>query len=215
MTRCLELLDKRHTEHAQRHTQRSGAEANLPTWSPTVITFGTLLERARALDEGAVERLLHDTLPAAEAVERCNAVVQALVRLIDLDGPAAVVGFAPPYYPRSEVDREKDGEVAALLTHEVEQTGVAVRPFFDGISDLSFFSPADDAAARAFVAAHTPFARAAAPLSAPGPIATCPIVNLGPWGHDYHQRLERVYAPYAFETLPELLLRVAEKVLSR
>ena len=206
LARCLSLLKERHAEHVK----RSGSDANMPTWLPTVLSFGTLLERARSLDEAAAERVLRDTLPDAEAVERCNVVAQALVSLVGLDGPAAVVGFAPPYYPRSEVNRERHGEVLELLMREAEQAGVAVRPFFDGISDMSFFSPADDAAARDFVAAHTPFSRIETAFPAP-----CPIVNLGPWGHDYHQRLERVHAPYAFATLPELLRRVAERVLSR
>jgi arginine utilization protein RocB len=37
---------------------------------------------------------------------------------------------------------------------------------------------------------------------------SCPIVNIGPWGKDYHQRLERVHTPFAFEVLPELLWRI-------
>ena len=35
-----------------------------------------------------------------------------------------------------------------------------------------------------------------------------PIVNIGPWGRDYHQRTERLYMPYAFDVLPELVWRV-------
>jgi arginine utilization protein RocB len=41
-----------------------------------------------------------------------------------------------------------------------------------------------------------------------------PAVNIGPWGRDYHQRTERLHAPYAFEVLPELLWRVAQDVLA-
>jgi arginine utilization protein RocB len=33
-------------------------------------------------------------------------------------------------------------------------------------------------------------------------------VNIGPWGRDYHRRTERVYMPYSFEVLPELIWRV-------
>ena len=36
-----------------------------------------------------------------------------------------------------------------------------------------------------------------------------PVINLGPWGRDYHHWLERVHAPYAFEVLPELVRDVA------
>jgi len=38
-------------------------------------------------------------------------------------------------------------------------------------------------------------------------------VNIGPWGREYHQRHERVHAPYAFTVLPELLLAVVAETL--
>ncbi len=207
LARCFALVLERETEYAR----RNGQEMSKPSWPPTVLSFGELVKRARSLDETATGRILKDTAPAAEVVERCNAIVQALVRLVRLDGPAAVVGFAPLYYPRSEVNRERHGEVLELVKREVERSGVRARPFFDGISDMSFLSPADDAASRAFVAAHTPVVQTpAAPVT-----PSCPVVNLGPWGRDYHQRLERVHAPYAFESLPGLLKRLAESVLAR
>jgi arginine utilization protein RocB len=40
-----------------------------------------------------------------------------------------------------------------------------------------------------------------------------PIINIGPWGRDYHHWLERVHAPYAFEVLPVLLQTVTRHVL--
>ena len=39
-----------------------------------------------------------------------------------------------------------------------------------------------------------------------------PAINIGPWGRDYHHWLERLHAPYAFETLPCVLLAVIEAV---
>jgi len=39
-----------------------------------------------------------------------------------------------------------------------------------------------------------------------------PCINIGPWGRDYHTWLERLHAPYAFETLPRVLLSVIEAV---
>ena len=36
-----------------------------------------------------------------------------------------------------------------------------------------------------------------------------PTVNAGPWGRDYHQQFERIYQPYSFGTLPELVWRLA------
>jgi arginine utilization protein RocB len=42
--------------------------------------------------------------------------------------------------------------------------------------------------------------------------AGLPCINIGPWGRDYHHRLERLHAPYAFETLPKALLAVIDAV---
>jgi arginine utilization protein RocB len=41
-----------------------------------------------------------------------------------------------------------------------------------------------------------------------------PVINIGPWGRDYHQRTERVNMPYAFEVVPELIWRVVNDLLT-
>jgi arginine utilization protein RocB len=41
-----------------------------------------------------------------------------------------------------------------------------------------------------------------------------PIINIGPWGRDYHQWLERANSKYTFEQLPEIVWRVAMAILS-
>ena len=40
------------------------------------------------------------------------------------------------------------------------------------------------------------------------------VVNIGPWGRDAHGLCERVYAPYAFETLPRLIAEIARETLA-
>jgi arginine utilization protein RocB len=47
-----------------------------------------------------------------------------------------------------------------------------------------------------------------------GATPAIPIVNIGPWGRDYHHWLERAHAPYAFEVLPALLRAVVRRVLA-
>ena len=128
---------------------------------------------------------------------------------------AAVVGLAPPYYPRSRLDSDRDG---CLLGVVAEALGAAEarglgrttsRPFFPGISDMSFLYPEDDAAERLLASAACPLGLDPLPAG-----FSCPALNLGPWGREYHQRLERVHASYAFGTLPELLRLVAEGILA-
>lgn len=67
---------------------------------------------------------------------------------------------------------------------------------------MSYLYPGDDAAARLFASEACPFGLDPLPAG-----FSCPLVNIGPWGREYHQRLERVHAEYAFKTLPDLLER--------
>ena len=39
------------------------------------------------------------------------------------------------------------------------------------------------------------------------------VINIGPWGRDYHHWLERLHAPYAFDVLPHLILRATKTAL--
>jgi arginine utilization protein RocB len=82
-----------------------------------------------------------------------------------------------------------------------------MRPFFPGISDMSFLYPDDDEGTRLLAAAACPLGLDPLPSG-----FACPVVNIGPWGREYHQRLERMHASYAFETLPDLLERVVTEI---
>ena len=44
---------------------------------------------------------------------------------------------------------------------------------------------------------------------APDGLLSYPVVNIGPWGRDYHQKWERVYMPYGFDVLPDLIFEAA------
>ena len=77
---------------------------------------------------------------------------------------------------------------------------------------MSFFGhrPAD--ANSAYVEANTPASALIDKVSADA--LSFPVVNIGPWGREYHQRLERVHAPYAFEDLPKFIREIIYRFLS-
>ncbi len=131
----------------------------------------------------------------------------------ELIGPAVVLGFASQHYPAvlAQGQSPVTQTVRAALQRAGLETATSVyeRGFFAGISDMSWFGQAT-ALDVATVNANTPALSAhlqTAPLG-------LPTFNLGPWGRDYHQWLERVYAPYAYGVLPELLWRVSREILS-
>ncbi len=188
-----------------------------------VLTVAELREAVRAA--GGDEALNRIAALEAELSSSDNPLlitrelVDRMAAEARLTGPAVIVGFGSLVYPH--VRMGDDGanerafaaaiEAARLETEQRFDTTIKYREIFAGISDMSFFGHVPDAADSAVVAANTPAAQFIDRAN-PKTLAY-PVVNIGPWGREYHQRLERVYAPYAFEVLPQFLYAIAEKFL--
>ena len=198
-------------------------------WQPCVLTYAELRERALAnANESSRQRFLQLESTATrdgdpfDWLRRDGQVVEAAWALSGLAGPAAVVCLAAPFYPLVMLD-EHDAKGAQLMqaitrqssiiSHEANQS-IQFRPLFIGVSDMSFFAKPINEFERAMLLSNAP-TRATQDHIA-GSIASAidaPIVNIGPWGRDYHQRTERLYMPYAFDVLPELVWRVVGATL--
>jgi arginine utilization protein RocB len=178
------------------------------------------LSAVAAMEAAALERHQGDAFAQLRVDQ---AVAEALWQSSGLQGPAAVIGFVGPHYPLVTLDATtpRGSRLQAAIERQVAtitaETGVPIRmrPLFTGISDMSFLArpqaAIDRAALLANVAAASTRRRIAAAL---GETLDVPVVNIGPWGRDYHQRTERLYTPYAFTTLPELLWRVVGDLLA-
>lgn len=129
---------------------------------------------------------------------RVNAVEAGLLR------PTVILGFGSIPYPAVQM---KDQKLRALISAAVRPFGLGEVNYFAGISDMSFFGEA--AGDLTIVAANTPSWGQGFTMPGPGGY---PCINIGPWGRDYHTWLERLHAPYAFETLPRVLLAVIDAV---
>lgn len=198
--------------------RRQGAARN-----PTVLTYAEL--RTQVSDSGGDAALARvDALTAALARDddplvKTRMIVEAAVAEARLGGPAVVVGFASLHYPHTHLDhnRPEDRAFASAVEEARAESerrlgqSVVYRQTFLGISDMSFLGHAPAAAETAFVAVNTP----AADLvdRPPETLLRFPVVNIGPWGRDYHQRLERVHSRYAFQDLPLLLAGIADRFL--
>ena len=136
--------------------------------------------------------------------ERSKLLTQQVWQLAGLSGPAVVMGFGSIPYPAVTL---KDEKLRKVIADTVEPLGLGVVEYFAGISDMSFVGEATGDFS--VVAANTPIWGTSFTLSEP---AGYPCINIGPWGRDYHHWLERLSAPYAFETLPKVLLAVIEAV---
>lgn len=184
------------------------------SYAPTILTFEELRRRAAA--KGA-----HDAAPPAAGEEDpltvTAALVDALARRAGLDGPTVVIGFASLHYPAVHLDegRSADRRLAAAArraAREIEAdcgSTIGIREYFSGISDMSFLGhPAEGLD---LVAANTPCPTF---VDRPAPdLLTFPVINIGPWGREFHQKLERLHTGYAFDVLPALLGRTVALAL--
>jgi arginine utilization protein RocB len=168
-----------------------------------LLTFDDLAAAAPGwrVDPAIMAIASDDTL---DLPERSKRVTELVWRKSGKVGPAVVLGFGSIPYLAVAM---KDKNLRTRIEKALRPFGIGALNYFAGISDMSFFGEASgDLAA---VAANTPIWGSGFTMPE---AAGLPTINLGPWGRDYHQWLERLHAPYAFETLPKALLAVIEAV---
>jgi len=216
MNKAISLL----RERASTLSRRTSEHFKLPSSQPAVIEFSEFSQRAERTSPGIVQTIRN--LAAKEHPEdqvlQTIFILNHLLPYTAIEGPAAVIGFAPPYYARAELDGERHQNFVSLLRETLSAysletgTAVRVRPYFPGISDMSFLAPADTREQRIYLASQSPVIDSTLEEGEGGNIG-CPVINIGPWGRDYHQMGERVHAVYAFKQLPEIIWRLVQGIL--
>ncbi len=191
--------------------------------APKLITFEQLRliaadvagDKFEALYSEQEKRLSHIDNPLSVSRQ----LTEWLVGMAHLSGPAVVVGFAGLHYPASHLDEKQANDRAfkQAINATMQQfenfadQALVWKPYFQGISDMSFLGQAT--LGQDLVSLNTPVARL---VDHPASDALrFPVVNIGPWGREFHQKLERVHAPYAFEILPQVVSIIAEEFLSK
>jgi arginine utilization protein RocB len=139
--------------------------------------------------------------------EQSRLATLAIIESLGISKPTVVLGFGS--IPYSAVSL-RDENLRRTISKAVQPFGLGSVNYFAGISDMSFFGEASSDLS--VVASNTPIWGTSFTLAEP---AGYPCINIGPWGRDYHHWLERLHAPYAFETLPKVLLAVIDAVFKK
>lgn len=171
-----------------------------------VMTYAELAARSPKvkLASRAAELAMRQDL---DLPERSKLLTHYAWQLSGLSGPAVVVGFGSIPYPAVSLRNERLG---AVITEAVQPFGLGTVSYFPGISDMSFVGETTGNASSP--AENTPIWGTSFNLAES---VVYPCINIGPWGRDYHHWLERLHTPYAFETLPRVLLAVIDAVFKR
>lgn len=207
---------------SERYGQLAGRSAGATPAMPRLVTFQELKGLAReCFGEGfdqrylAQERLLaHIDNPLLLS----RLLTEWLVGTARLSGPAIVIGFAGLHYPSSRLLLSEPNDTSLYQAIEKAREGLGEdparslvwKPHFQGISDMSFLGRA--ASGNEIVSENTPISRLVD--HPPADAKRFPTVNLGPWGREFHQKFERVHAPYAFGVLPDMVSEIARTFLA-
>jgi len=214
---------ERFTGNAARYAKANGQAAPAALPPLRMVTVAQLRDMAfasggsDALDR--IDAVAIETAQDNNPLNRTRVLVRAMLAEAHLRGPAVITGMAGLHYPAVHVDMAKDMDRefldaigrARTTIEGRHETQICDRGYFMGISDMSFFGHATDAGDTEIIAASTPIAEL---VDRPVDNAlTYPVVNIGPWGREYHQRHERLYAPYAYHVLPDFLAEIAGELL--
>jgi arginine utilization protein RocB len=206
------------TAGAQRVAERAARLGAAAAWPEVhVLDFSTLRARAEVTDPAFASQFAEQAAALSARAEldlptRCRVLTELTWEAAGLEGPAIVLGFASLPYPAVHFPETPDAAALERRVRDVTAAaaarhGVSITPVrhLEVIVDMSFLGAVDADDLR-HTARNTPVWGSSInwPLD-PTPTPGIPMINVGPWGRDYHHWLERVHEPYAFGVLPELV----------
>ena len=130
--------------------------------------------------------------------------------------PAVVLLYAPPYYPAVNTSEDP---VAKDLIHQAQniahsqQIDLKHAHYFNGICDLSYVQYTDDGTEFETYKKNTPVWGSTYTIPFDEmKMLQAPVLNIGPFGKDPHQRMERLHIHNAFVHTPAMLERVLKRL---
>ena len=209
-----------------RMTERNARLANpMPMsagWDEVpVLSFAELRQFAAARDAGFEDRFLEQAAalmarPELDLPSRCQVLTELAWDAAALPGPAIVLGFASLPYPATGLPATPQGRaledrIRAVAAATAARHGVSITPVrhLPVIVDMPFLGHVDADDLRR-TAQNTPVWGSSIDWDLDrAPTPGIPVLNVGPWGRDYHHWLERVHCPYTFGALPDLVRDLA------
>lgn len=140
-------------------------------------------------------------------------MISVTVDYIKDKSPKAVIAFSPPYYPHiSNLDfenlpiaiKELGENIIQFAKNDLNQD-YAIKCYFMGISDLSYLALNKSESVIPYISPNMPHwgESYSIPFEDLKEISV-PIMNIGPWGKDYHKFTERVFKDDLYIYTPEL-----------
>lgn len=204
-TEAMDACNESYRQICEREQVKGVGEVN-------VLRYEQLL--AHAIDKlGAeeVERIKKEVVdnPHWDDREKSLRIVDSLMIQCQELAPATVLLYAPPYYPAINSSNDQLVKDSIELMKKVAKTfdnTVKQVHYFNGICDLSYVNYEDDSNGWAAFESNTPVwgDTYSIPFKEMSELRA-PVLNVGPFGKDAHQRTERLHVDSAFVEMPVMI----------
>ncbi|KAF6602698.1 MULTISPECIES: M20 family metallopeptidase [unclassified Bacillus (in: firmicutes)] len=212
------------SDYYDEYCERTSLPKKEMSWNVQVYSLEDYLKRlrSRGIDPAQCIRQAFKTYEHLELRMRCFKAVEELQKLDPEQGAKVIIFYAPPYLPHNYLKEEstRDRLLQHVIQEAVDKTAASTgetfvfKKFFPYLADGSFLSLHEtDEEVSAFtdnfpgwdVIGTIPFKEIRE--------LNIPSVNIGVYGKDGHKWTERVYKPYTFHVLPELIQQTTMHLL--
>ena len=224
------VIDEMNKAYSEFRKRRGQPKESLP-WKTKVSTFLDLFEEARRDFGNNFESIYNEKFN--EIREKFNngeySIIDANFKLVDFlldtvedSNPRVVYGLVPPYYPcTSNLEYEGKDEKIRELTNVLNEFTIKEfnqeydrEYFFTGISDLSYVTLDEPEKTRSAIEESMPlFGKLYDIPFEDINYISMPMINIGPWGKDFHKLTERVLIEDTLVRTPRILNRAIEFIL--
>ncbi|MDQ8057254.1 M20/M25/M40 family metallo-hydrolase [Bacillus velezensis] len=212
------------SDYYDEYCERTSLPKKEMSWNVQVYSLEDYLKRLRnrGIDPAQCIEQTFKTYEHLELRMRCFKAVEELQKLDPEQGAKVIIFYAPPYLPHNYLKEEstRDRLLQHVIQEAVDKTAASTgetfvfKKFFPYLADGSFLSVHEtDEEVSAFtdnfpgwdVIGTIPFKEIRE--------LNIPSVNIGVYGKDGHKWTERVYKPYTFHVLPELIQQTTMHLL--
>ncbi len=215
----------------KKYGEMSGKKLEDLTWKPNVKLYGDLYKEA-VRDSGedftdAIRKLMEEVKTdfnnnELSIIDGAYKIIEKTLEFVKDLSPTVVIALAPPYYPNtnnnmvSEKCKEISKSVESLVNFAKREWNqdYFVQNYFTGISDLSYAMFEADSENIDYIEENMLMWKDIyyIPLETIKELSV-PVLNIGPWGKDFHKYTERVYMEDLFHRTPILVDRVIKELL--
>ncbi len=224
--RVLEELVSKYNLEYKKYCKLSGMAYKEIAYDWEVLEYQELYELARMEFPGDLEEYLRiitdsELLEGTDKRDIPLRLTRELMTIAKKKNPAVVLFFAAPYCPHNLLKEEgaegrlvqEIGEIAKRIGAEYKEDYKLLK-FFPSLSDSSYLKSDDSQESVEHLVHNFPQFEQLYPL----PVEAIrelniPCVNFGCYGKDAHKWTERVFMPYSFRVLPQLILETIKYYL--